>query len=189
MKEGKSMQRKLLAARLDLAEKISEIAARRGTLYDYVNDVLEQVIRIESMGLSLREMYDEVRVFKSAKDVGFILLPEALVMGLAEKAYKDDRGSLEALFFENGQWYGKYYGDVERFEEVLRTYLWSTSEFEIKKSGKGRVLTCLGSSFSVGYLKLLGFFFEGAMDTLGFKTASKDVVKGIIRISFQPKVG
>ncbi len=189
MKEGKSIQRKLLAARLDLAEKISEIAARRGTLYDYVNDVLEQVIRIESMGLSLREMHDEVGVFKSAKDVGFILLPEALVMGLAEKAYEGDRAAIEALFFENGQWYGKYYGGIERFEEYLKKYLWSTSEFEIKKNNKGRVLSCLGSSFSVEYLKLLGFFFEGAMDSMGFKTSSKDVARGIIRIQFQPKEG
>ncbi len=182
------MQRKLLAARLDLAEKISEIAARRGTLYDYVNDVLEQVIRIEAMGINLKDMYEEVGVFKSAKDVGFILLPEALVMGLAEKAYKADPKVLEAQFYENGQWYGKYYGGVERFEEHLKKYLWSTSEFEIKKSGKGRVLTCLGSSFSVEYLRLLGSFFEGAMDSMGFKTASKDVARGIIRIQFQQKV-
>lgn len=182
------MQRKLLAARLDLAEKISEIAARRGTLYDYVNDILEQVIRMEAMGINLRDMYDEVAVFKSAKDVGFILLPEPLIMSLAEKAYRADPKGVEAQFFESGQWYGKYYGGVDRLEEYLKKYLWSTSEFEIKKSGKGCTLTCLGSSFSVEYLRLLGSFFEGAMDTMGYKTASKDVARGIIRIQFQQRV-
>ncbi len=184
------MQRKLLAARLDLADKISELALRKGTLYDYVNDILEQTIKIESMGLSLREIYDEMSIFKSAKDVGFALLPEALIMGLADKAYKGDReSSLEKLFFENGQWYGKYYGDVARFGEMMKKYLWSTSEFDVKKNGKVRVLTCLGSSFSEEYSKLLVFFFEGAMESLGFKSTSRDIAKGIIRISFQSKEG
>jgi hypothetical protein len=185
MKENKSIQRKLLAARLDLTEKISELALRKGTLYDYVNDILEQTIKIDSMGLTLREIYDEMSIFRSAKAVGFALLPEALVMGLAEKAYKGEgKESLEKLFFENGQWYGKYYGDIALFEEMMKKYLWSTSEFDIKKNGKTRVLTCLGSSFSEEYSKLLCFFFEGAMESLGFKSTSKDVAKGIIRISF-----
>ena len=66
----------------------------------------------------------------------------------------------------------------------MKKYLWSTSEFDIKKNGKARVLTCLGSSFSDEYSKLLGFFFEGAMESLGFKSTSRDVAKGIIRITF-----
>ena len=187
MKESKSIQRKLLAARLDLADKISELALRKGTLYDYINDILEQTIKIESMGLSLKEIYDEMSIFASAKNVGFVLLPEALVIGLTSKAFKNDDGSLKQLFYENGQWYGKYYGDVTVFSDIMKKYLWSASEFDVKKSGKNKILTCLGTSFSDEYLQLLGQFFEGAMESLGYEAKSKEVDRGILRIHFQPK--
>ena len=183
------MQRKLLAARLDLADKISELALRKGTLYDYINDILEQTIKIESMGLSLKEISDEMSIFKGAKDVGFILVPEVLVNGLTKKAYEKDDKSLSKLFFENGQWYGKYYGDITLFTGIMKKYLWSASEIDVKKSGKNRILTFLGPSFSVEYSQLLCSFFEGAMDSLGYESKSKDVAKGIIRIHFQPKEG
>jgi hypothetical protein len=183
------MQRKLLAARLDLADKIAALALRKGTLYDYVNDLLEQAIKIESMGLSFREIVDEMSIFQGAKDVGFVLIPEVLVNGLAKKAYDKDDKTLNTLVFENGQWYGKYYGDLNRFTEIMDKYLWSASEFEVKKSGKDKILTCLGSRFSEEYSRLLSSFFEGAMDSLGYETKSRDISKGIIRIHFHPKEG
>lgn len=183
------MQRKLLAARLDLADKISELALRKGTLYDYINDILEQTIKIESMGLSLREISDEMSIFQGAKDVGFVLVPEVLLNYLTKKAYEKEDKALGKLFFENGQWYGKYYGDVTLFSEIMKKYLWSASEVDIKKSGKNRILTCFGSSYSEEYSQLLSSFFEGAMNSLGYDVKSKDVTKGIIQIHFKPKEG
>jgi len=183
------MQRKLLAARLDLADKISNLALRKGTLYDYINDILEQTIKIESMGLSLKEIYDEMSIFKSAKDIGFVLLPEALVLGLTKKAFEKDDTFLKQLFYENGQWYGKYYGNITSFSEIMKKYLWSASELDVKKSGKNITLTCLGTSFSDEYSQLLSQFFEGAMESLGYVAKSTDVAKSIIRINFHPKEG
>jgi hypothetical protein len=188
LNQSKPLQRKLLAARLDLADKISELALnRKGTLYDYINEILEQTIKIESMGLSLKEISNEMSVFKGAKDVGFVLIPEVLVIGLTKKAFEKDDESLKRLFFENGQWYGEYYGSIGLFTEIMKKYLWSASEFDIKKTGKNVVLSCLGKTFPESYSELLGYFFEGAMDSLDYCVKSKNVSKGIIHITFHPK--
>jgi len=179
------MKRKLLAARLDLADKISEIASRRGTLYDYVNDVLEQAIRAEGLGLTIKDVLDDMWLIKMARDAGFIMAPEKIIYDLTESAYKRvSKEKMVNIWFETGQWYGRYYDSPAKFANAVRKYFWDISEFKVSQEGKFVDLTCLSSKFSAVYTELFSKFLEGALISLGYNLEKSEVSKGIISMRF-----
>jgi len=183
-------RRKMLAARVDLADKISEIAARRGTLYDYVNDVLEQAVRAESLGLTLKEVLDDRWVIQDARDAGFAIVPEKVFYEVTEDAYdRLGKRKMTSLWYEIGQWYGKYYEDLGRFEGSVRRFFWDISEFKISEDDEKLVLTCLGSKFSEAYTELFSKFLEGALNALGYSLDGGEVSKGIISLRFVKSKG
>jgi hypothetical protein len=184
------LKRKMLAARVDLADEISEIAARRGTLYDYVNDVLDQAIRAEELGLSLKEILDDRWLIKTAKEAGFTIVPEKIVYDLIENAYrKSGKRKMTGLWYETGQWYGRYYADLRKFDDSVRRFFWDVSEFRISKEEKNVNLTCLSSKFSEAYTEMFSKFLEGAFNALGYDLDESDVSKGIISLKFLKSKG
>ena len=184
------MKRKMLAARLDLSDKISEIAARRGTLYDYVNDILDQAIRAESIGLTLKEVLDDRWLIQTARDAGFTVVPEKIVYDLIESAYgKLGKRKMMGIWYETGQWYGKYYEDLDRLEASVKRFFWDVSEFKMSKEAENINLTCLSSKFSEAHTELFAKFLEGAFGVLGYDLDAKDVSKGIIGLRFVKSKG
>ena len=180
----------MLAVRADLADKIYEIAMRRGTLFDYVNDLLEQAIRAESTGLTLREILEETWIIKDAKEAGFMIFPQKLVYELIEKANKGSRKDLQSQWYEAGQWYGKYFENPKKFEVALKRLLWDISEFKMVKEGEEILLmTCLSSKFSEAYTELLSKFLEGAFSSFGYELEGGEVLKGIINLRFKRAKG
>lgn len=179
------MKRKVLWGRLDLADKITEISARKGTLYDYVNDILEQAIRAEELGLSLKDVLDDMWIIKTARDAGFTVIPEKIVYDLAEASYKRvGKEKTAGLWYETGQWYGHYYDDLKKLEAAVKRYFWDVSEFRISGEGTNIALACLSSKFSTTYTELFSKFLEGALNTLGYSLLQSDVSKGIINLKF-----
>jgi len=183
-------KRKSLMARVDLADKVLEIASRRGTLYDYVNDVLEQAVRAEGLGLQLKEVLDDRWVIKSARDAGFTVVPEKIIYDLIKDAYeKLGKRKMIGLWYETGQWYGKYYEDLAKFEGSVRRFFWDISEFKISMENEHVTLTCLSSKFSETYTELFGKFLEGALNALGYIIDEGEVSKGIISLRFVKSKG
>jgi hypothetical protein len=179
------MKRKVLWVRLDLADKISMISARRGTLYDYVNDIFEQAIRAEELGLTFKDVLDDRWMIKTARDAGFIVVPEKIVYDLAEVSKKRvGKEKMTALWYETGQWYGHYYEELKKFETAVKRYFWDISEFKISEDGKNAVLTCLSSKFSATYTEIFSKFFEGALNALGYGLIQSEVSRGIINLKF-----
>jgi len=183
-------KRKSLMARVDLADKVLEIASRRGTLYDYVNDVLEQAVRAESLGVTLKEVLDDRWVIEWARDAGFTVIPEKIVYDLTEDAYrKFGKRKMTDLWYETGQWYGKYYEDLGKFGGSVRRFFWDISEFKISGEDEHLTLTCLSSKFSEIYTELFGKFLEGALNALGYSIDEGEVSKGIISLRFVKSKG
>ena len=61
----------MLAAEEDLANKVAELAEKRGlTVYQTVNDILEQAIRAEKQGLNLKEVVDRRGDMERAREMG-----------------------------------------------------------------------------------------------------------------------
>jgi len=185
------LKRKMLAARSDLADKISEIAVRRGTLYDYVNDILEQAVRADSMGLNLSEVLDDMWVLKAARGAGLTFVSEKLLYDLVEKAYRRlGKKELQDLWYETGQWYGRYYSDLDKFEETTKKLLTEISDLKISKDDKDRLsLTCLSSKFTEAYTELFSKFLEGVLDALGYVKDGGEVAKGMINLRFRKLKG
>jgi hypothetical protein len=185
----KSSRRKMLAAREDLVDKISEIARKRGTLYDYVNEVLQEAIRADSLGASLREIIDERGVVKDAKDSGFILVPARLWYDLIDRAYSHlGEDWMRALWYECGQWYGKYYEDLDRFSAAIKRLLWDLSEFDLSAEGEYLVVKCIILNPSYSHADLLSKFIEGALDIFGYEPLSEDISKGVVNLRFRRRV-
>ncbi|MEM1674875.1 MAG: hypothetical protein QXE14_00290 [Candidatus Bathyarchaeia archaeon] len=181
-----SSRRRLLAAREDLAEKIAEIAnRRRWTLYDFVNEVLEETIRADSLNVSLKELIDERGVLKEARDSGFLLIPARLWYDLIDRAYMSlDVDWMRGLWYEWGQWYGKYYDDLNKFIEALRKLFWDLSEVDFSFEGEGLYVRCILLNLSLSYADLFSRFIEGALVSLGYNLLSRDVSKGAVVLRF-----
>ena len=186
----RTLKRKMLAARLDLADRISEIASRRGTLFDYLNDILDQAIRAESLGLTLNEVLDDRWLIKTARDAGFTFVPEKIVNDLIENAYEElGKRKMTSLWYETGQWYGRYYEDLGRLEASVRRFFWDISEFKMSKEDENISLICLSSKFSETHTELFSKFLEGAFNALGYGLDESDVSKGIISLRFVKSKG
>lgn len=188
MKAGK-VRRKMLAAREDLVEQISDIANRRGfTLFNMINDLLELAIKVEGMGLSLRDVVDEYGLVKAAKDMGFVLGLENLWYDMVELAYSKAKSKTLKSWFEAGAWLAKRYATsdvadpVEAFKRDLEAFTWNAPEFTIEKVENKLSIRIISPRFPESYTVLLTSFLEGALESFNYEIAEKEVSKGNIRL-------
>lgn len=192
MYRGLSTRRKMLAADEDIANKIVEIAKRRGsTVYQTVNDILEQAIRVDQMGLMLGDVVKDREMLEKAKKMGFTFTIEELLYDMVDVAYSHDKDKLSEMWLETGRWYGKYFSGksedgVGAFNEAMNLLTLGTSVFTIEKGkGDGVSVSCVGERFTPGFTEVYSLFVEGVFDTFGLKLAEKDNSKGIIRLRFE----
>ena len=186
----KAPKRKMMAAREDLADKISEIALRRGTLYDYLNETLEEAIRADSMDLSLKEAIDERGIVKVARDSGFTFVPERLWFDICEKAYERlGLRRMKSLWYQTGQWYGRYYGDLDKFKDAMDKLMWGLSGFEVASKDGNLFVRCISPKFSESYSVLFSRFLEGALNALGYDFVDGDILKGVLNLRFKESKG
>jgi len=125
---------------------------------------------------------------KDAKEAGFILGLENLWYETAELAYK--RRSKDALgkWFEAGVWFAKRYvtGEIKDpfgvFKRDLEIFTWNAPEFRIEKSEKEVLIRIMSPRFPESYTVLFTSFLEGALEVFGYKTASKEISRGMISL-------
>ena len=115
----------MLAADEDIANRIVEVAKRRGsTVYQTVNDILEQALRVDSMGLALNDVIDNREKLEKAKNMGLTFTIERLLYEIMDIAHEQVEEKLGDLWLETGRWYGKYFSSknsdaVKAFEEAM----------------------------------------------------------------------
>ncbi len=187
------LKRKMLAAREDLANQVSEIASRRGlTLFAVTNEALEQVVELDKMDRRLSDVADEYEVLKAAKDAGFILVPENLLYETMDKAYREMRKWMLKEWAESGEWYGKYYSvrnpehTLENLRRDMCSFFWNVREFDVTRNGDTVSVRCVSPRFPESYAVFLSVFFEGALNMLGYKCVERHVAKGFVQLKFEP---
>ena len=187
-----STRRKILAADESIANKIVEMARRRElTVYQTVNDVLEQALRADEMGLSLIEVVDEREMVEKAKRMGFTFFMEGLLYDLVDLTYSNNYEQLSELCLETGRWYGKYFtgkadDGMNTFNEAMKLLTLGNSVFKIDNRRDGSVsVSCVGERFTPGYTEAFGLFIEGVLETIGMKLTEKENSDGIIRLRFE----
>jgi hypothetical protein len=184
-----SGRRKMLAAREDLADKISEIAASKGfTLFGMINNLLELAVSVEGMGISLGEAVDNYEIIKGVRDASFTLVLESLLYDTAEIACEKAKDKTLKTWFEAGVWVGRQYitrGVEDPFAAVgrdLKAFSWNTPEFTIEKLEKEVSVRVLSPRFSESYTLLFNRFLEGILEAFGYDITYKEVGRGNIRL-------
>ena len=181
-------RRKMLAAQEDIANRIVELAKRKDmTVYQTVNDILEQALRVEELGMSLSQVVDERWMLEKAQETGFTFTIEQLLYRIVEDGYEENSEKLAKVWREMGHWYGKYYQakheePIEAFKEALELLTLGTSEYTLENSNREINFSLIGEKLSSGYLELFSVFVEELFSVLGFKVKDKEIKRGIIKM-------
>ena len=140
----------MLAAQEDIANRIVELAQRKDmTVYQTVNDILEQALRVEELGMSLRQVVDERWMLERAQETGFTFTIEQLLYRIVDEAYDSDNVKYAEIWREMGHWYGKYYqakhdDPMDAFREALELFTLGTSEYNLENSNRNLTFSFIG---------------------------------------------
>jgi len=187
------LKRKMLAAREDLVNRVSEIAKRRGvTLFWVTNEALEHVVKLDETGAGLSDVMGEYEVFKAAKDTGFVLVPESLLYEMIDRMYRESKSWVVKKWREIGEWFGKYYAlydcedKLERLRRDLHGFFWNAKEFDVARNGENMVsVRCVSPRFPESYTVFLSVFLEGVLNELGYTCVEMHVAKSFMQLKFQ----
>ena len=182
-------RRKMLAARDDLADKASKIADLRGfTLFGYLNDLLELAIKVDGMGVSLKEAVNSYELAKEVKDASFTLVLESLLYDTAGIAFdKANERTLKA-WHDAGIWMAQRYiargvkDTLAAYERELKVFGWNIPGISLEQSGKMVSVRILSPRFSDSYTVLFNRFLEGFLEGSGYTVTFNEVGRGNIRL-------
>jgi len=184
-------RRKMLAAQEDIANRIVDLAKRKDmTVYQTVNDILEQALRVEELGMSLKQVVDERWMLERAQETGFTFTIEQLLYRVVDEAYESDKERYTEIWREMGHWYGKYYqakheDPMEAFREALELFTLGTSEYNLENSNRDLTFSFIGEKLTAGYIELFSVFIEALLSVFGYKLKEKEINRGIIKLEMR----
>ncbi|MCW4007000.1 MAG: hypothetical protein NWF04_10500 [Candidatus Bathyarchaeota archaeon] len=184
-----SGRRKMLAARDDLADKIGKIAARRGfTVFSMVNDLLDLAIKVDSMGVSLKDAVSAYELAREVKEASFTLVLENLLYDTTQLAYDVAADQTKQIWFNSGVWVAQRYlardvdDPIASFERELKAFGWNIPQVNVERSGNMVSARILSPRFSESYTILFNRYLEGFLTTLGYELTFNEVGRGNIRL-------
>ncbi len=182
-------KRKMLAAREDLADKIGKIAEQRGfTLFGMVNDLLDLAIKVDSMGISLKEAVDAYELTKEVRDASFSLVLENLLYDTVDIAYEKDSERTLETWFDAGVWVAQRYiargvkDPLSAFERELKVFGWNIVGVTIERTGQSASIRLLSPRFSEVYTILFNRYLQGFLVGCGYEVTFEEVGRGNIRL-------
>lgn len=184
-----SGNRKMLAAREDLADKMSAIAAQRGlTLFSLVNELIEVAIKVDDMGISLKEAVDAYELTREAQDASFTLILESLLYDTSDLAYEKANPETLKTWFNAGVWVARRYiarGDKDplgAYERELRVFGWNIASFNFERSGQKVTIRMISPRFSKNFTALFNQYLLGILKGSGYEVTFNEVGRGNIRV-------
>lgn len=184
-------RRKMLAAEEEIANKIVELAKKRDlTVYQTVNDILTQVLRLEEMGLTLQEVVDERWMLERAQEIGLTFTTEHLLYRIVDASYTQSPEEASKMWTEIGFWYGKYFegkneDPVKAFSEAMELLTFGIADFSLSEIKGDIIVTCVGERYTQGFTELFSLFIENAIKVFGYNLIEKDTSRGIIRLKLK----
>lgn len=189
------MSRKFLAAREELVKRLHEFAKSKNiTLYGLTNQILEQALLAKDLGEELPEIIENYRVIKIAKENRSVLIPERVWHLVLEKASQQAGDSLKEVFYDSGQWYGKYFStllskanSLQEVKSFLGAMFWNVSNLDLTEESNKITLKLIEPNFALSHTQLLSTMLEGIMHSLGYATQERKVTKGLVFLTFTKK--
>ncbi|MCI4438161.1 MAG: hypothetical protein JHC33_15245 [Ignisphaera sp.] len=192
-------RRKVLVAREDLVNAFSLVAKKRGsTLYALTNEVLEQALRADSMGASLREVLDVYEIMRANRSAGQTLISVEVLVAMTSKLDPKSYEEVEKLWRESGRWYGEYLtirfrdsfkdssSKLQQLERFLKEVRWELVDLVVHQEGDGIRVRCVSPQLPVEVMRFLSAFIEGVLEAFGYMTERRNIFKGIIDIYAKP---
>ena len=189
MEKKRKVKRKSFAARKDLLDSMNKVAKENDlSLYGFVNEVFEETLRVNTLGVNLRTLIDSRRLLKDAKENGYTLGLESLWYEMSEIAYDKAKRKALQIWFDAGVWLAKRYvtgqteDPFEMFKNDLKDFTWNVPELGVNKKEDKVSVRIVSPRFSESYTFLFTAFLEGALETFGYKINKKEVSRGIISL-------
>ncbi len=179
----------MLAARDDLVDKVGKIADRRGfTLFGMVNELLDLAIKVDGMGVSLKEAVDSYELAREVKDASFTLVLESLLYETAGIAYDKANEKTLKLWYDAGIWVAQRYlargveDPITEYERELKVFGWNVAGVTMDRSGNTVSFRILSPRFSQAYTELFNSHLKGIITGSGYKVVFNELGRGNIRL-------
>jgi len=189
LEKKRKVRRKSFAAREDLLDGMNKLAKQGDlSLYGFVNEVFELILRANELGVNLSALIDSRELLKSAMASGFTLGLERLWYETAELAYAKSKNESLKSWFDAGVWFAKRYvtgeadDSFEAFKNDLKDFTWNIPELGLNKAADSVSVRLVSPRFTEAYTFLFTSFLEGALETFGYKIDGKEISRGIIRL-------
>lgn len=181
----------MLAAQEDIANEVVELANRKDmTVYQTVNDILKQALRVDKMGFTLEEIVDERWMLERAREIGFTFTIEHLLYLTMDAAFDENPEKFIKIWNEMGHWYGKYFQakheePMDAFKAALELLTLGSADYYMDVKSRIISFSFLGEKLTSGYIELFSNFIESLLLVFGYNLKEKELRKGILRMEFR----
>jgi len=194
MRNEPRAEKKFIAVRGDLLQRVIEIANRDGkTVFGFVNEIFQQALRAEELKVPLSEIIDFYTLIEVMKKAGSIITTSDVFNHLITRLYPLEKEGLQEKWYVSGVWYGKYlamkFNDtLEVFKKILEVCMWDVTEASLTKGDGGRVsLRCVAPSHTIENTELFLHFLRGVMHSFNYKIVREEFYKGIILMDLEER--
>lgn len=191
MSEARSKGKRLIPLPERLLKGLIAASSKEGkTVNAYIEEALQQAVIIFENGQNLKGMVHYFEILNSQKASGAIFTPLNVFDFIISKVYATDKEELLKVWFESGEWYGKYITEkfdkpVQALANLLKVARWDLNEVNVKNVGDKINLRCTSTSLTKEGTELLIKFIEGALAGMNCEIVKNDFMKGLILIEFK----
>lgn len=189
---GEPEDTKLIVVPSRLVDRLRAVASRQGVpLSTFAKEALEQAMRGERLGVSLRETVDLFHLMQIQKGANSVLIPRSSLNHLIKELYSTNVEELRDIWYESGRWYGAYLQTKLKDNEVLDFFQkvlmisWDLDEVEIRNDDGEVTLRFTSFTMSLESTELIIGYITGVMNSLEYDVQSKDYVRGMAKIHYK----
>ncbi|RLI33619.1 hypothetical protein DRO53_05100 [Candidatus Bathyarchaeota archaeon] len=186
MGSTRKSDKKFIAVRGDLLQKVIEISNRRGkTVYGFVNEIFEQAIKADELDATLPEILEKYVFTETLRKAGAVMVTLDLINYCVDRLMENHSEDLLKKWYESGVWYGRYLSakfekPLEALAKTLNMYFWEISEVRLSNSNGKTSIKIIAPSQKQEHTELLAKFVEGVVNSLNYKVERKEFWRGII---------
>jgi len=187
---------KLIVLPSRLVERLKAAATRQGvSLSKYATEALEQALRADSLGTSLRETVELYRLMEVQRGAGAVHIPRSSLERLLKELYPENGEELRRVWHEAGRWYGEYVRTKLRDDDILGFFekallvSWNLDEVEVRDEGGTVALRFASFAMSLESTELLLSYILGAMSSFGYGELERDCLRGLATARYMRQGG
>ncbi len=189
MATGRS--KKLVYVSEDLIDKIIKVSKEEGvSLNRLVESALDEVVKINDLGYKSSQMAEFFNVLQTNRVLGGLFVPSGVIEFMIHEVYKKDREQLRSLWYESGNWNGKYLKEkfenpIAAFSHFLELSRWDLNEVDVKNHDNIVRVRCISTIMSEAGTDLLTRYIEGIFHAMNYQTMQNTSLKGMIILEFK----